>query len=83
MHYFEYYIGYVYSALDPNCPLKEIYCVATPYNIWANIQPEARPFMMQFNVLDTSQWRPFFGNRLPSLMKFIYEQIFFTSGHIN
>jgi coiled-coil and C2 domain-containing protein 2A len=30
--------GFIYSAVDPNCPLKEIYCLVTPYNIWANIQ---------------------------------------------
>ena len=30
--------GAVYSAMDPNCPLREIETLATPYNVWVNIQ---------------------------------------------
>lgn len=30
--------GAVFSAMDPNCPLREIETLATPYNVWANIQ---------------------------------------------
>jgi len=30
--------GAVCSAVDPNCPLREIEILATPYNLWANIQ---------------------------------------------
>jgi coiled-coil and C2 domain-containing protein 2A len=56
--------GYVYSALDPNCPLREIHCLATPYNVWGNIQTACRPSEMRYDVLDIDQWRPFFGQRL-------------------
>lgn len=55
--------GHVYSAADANCPLKDIYTVATPYNLWANIQPSTRPHQMRFDVLNTNEWRPFFGSR--------------------
>jgi len=57
--------GYVYSAADPHCPLREIACLATPYNLWANVQLEGRPYMMQYDVLNVDHWRPFFGARLP------------------
>jgi len=30
--------GYMYSAVDPNCPLRDVYLLATPSNVWANIQ---------------------------------------------
>ena len=30
--------GTVCSAMDPNCPLREIETLSTPYNVWANIQ---------------------------------------------
>lgn len=30
--------GYIYSAVDPNCPLRDVYLLATPNNVWANLQ---------------------------------------------
>ena len=57
--------GYTYSAADPRCPLQRISVLATPYNLWANIQVDDVPCKMKYNVLDNNNWRPFFGNRLP------------------
>jgi coiled-coil and C2 domain-containing protein 2A len=57
--------GYMYSGMDPSCPLYEISTIVTPYNIWANIQMSAQPFEMNFDVLNIDCWRPFFGMRLP------------------
>lgn len=57
--------GYTYSAADPRCPLQKINVLATPYNLWANIQVDNVPFKMKYNVLDNNCWRPFFGARLP------------------
>jgi hypothetical protein len=57
--------GYIYSASDENCPLKQIYTLITPYNIWANIQPSDKPSDMDFNVLNASAWKPFYGTRFP------------------
>lgn len=57
--------GYVYEAGDASCPLLEVACLATPYNIWANIQEEGAPHRMLFDVQQTRCWRPFFGNRFP------------------
>lgn len=56
--------GYVYSAIDPNCPLRDIYCIATPYNLWGNTQVSSRPSEMKFDVLNVNDWRPFFGQRM-------------------
>jgi len=57
--------GYTYSAADPRCPLQKINVLATPYNLWANIQVDNVPCKMKYNVLDNNCWRPFFGTRLP------------------
>ncbi len=57
--------GQVFSAMDPSCPLREIYCLATPYNIWGNVQYTSKIYESSFNVLDVDMWRPFFGTRLP------------------
>lgn len=57
--------GHVYSAADTCCPLKEIMCLATPHNIWANVQFESRPCDVSYNVANTDAWRPFFGARMP------------------
>ena len=56
--------GHVFSAMDPSCPLREIYCLVTPYNIWANLQYTSNVFESSFDVQDINMWRPFFGARL-------------------
>jgi hypothetical protein len=60
--------GHMYSAIDEHCPLKEVNTVSTPYNIWANIQPDPRPAHCVYDFLNTNHWRPFFGARLPPPM---------------
>jgi len=57
--------GYVYSALDSNCPLRDVYLLATPNNVWANLQVQSRPTEMNFDVTNPDCWRPFFGTRYP------------------
>ena len=57
--------GYVYSASDRDCPLIDIACLATSYNIWANIQNEGKPNTLNYDVLNTKCWKPFFGSRYP------------------
>ena len=56
--------GNVYSAMDPSCPLRDIFCLATPYNIWGNVQDASKPHELSFDVLNIDMWRPFFGKRL-------------------
>lgn len=57
--------GFVYSAADPNCPLREIACLATANNIWANLQRNASPYASYFDLKNSSNWRAFFGARFP------------------
>ena len=57
--------GYIYSAVDPNCPLRELHILATPNNVWANLQEQSRPADMTFDLANISSWRPFFGSRFP------------------
>lgn len=56
--------GHMYSAIDPKCPLQEIHCLATPNNIWANIQDEICPCNMKYDLTNVDNWRPFFGKRM-------------------
>ena len=58
--------GHVFSAADLNCPLKEIACLVSPDNIYSNIQRDARPAKTLFDIKDTSNWRPFFGEKFPA-----------------
>lgn len=57
--------GHCYSAVDPYCPLKEISVLATPYNLYANIQPVASPQHMSYDVFNASSFRPYFGSKMP------------------
>ena len=55
----------VNSAQDDTNPLRDIYCLATPYNIWANIQTATRPADVKYDLMNIEEWRPFFGTRCP------------------
>lgn len=57
--------GYVYSAADRNCPLKSVYTLTTPYNIWANIQPNDSPNDILYNVQQPTMWQSFFNDSYP------------------
>ena len=54
-----------HSAGDPNCPLKELNVLVTPYNLWANIQVNSSPSATVYDVSNCNHWRPFFGVRMP------------------
>ena len=72
--------GHVYSAIDPNCPLRNIYCIATPYNIWGNIQVESAPSEIRYDVFASDQWRPLFGHRMkppPGALNSIQDDIIY------
>lgn len=59
--------GHVYSAIDPYCPLKEIHTLATPYNLWVNIQAAASPSALKYDILNSGNWRGFFNPRFPPI----------------
>eukprot|EP01038_Epipyxis_sp_PR26KG_P007416 gene7416-10108_t len=56
--------GFIYSALDPTCPLRDIYCLVTQYNLWGNIQIESRPCKLLYDVTNLENWKPFFTSRM-------------------
>lgn len=60
--------GHVYSAVDPYCPLKEIHLLATPFNLYANIQLSASPRELSFDVFNPQNFRPFFNHQRPRPM---------------
>jgi hypothetical protein len=57
--------GQLYPASDPRCPMVEVACIVTPYNVWANVQVGASPYELEYDILNPDHWRPFFGRRLP------------------
>ena len=44
---------------DPRCPLKKIWCVVGQENVWANIQPEDNPVLLNFDLGDKTHWAQF------------------------
>ena len=44
---------------DPICPMHKIWCVAGEENIWANIQSEEVPVLINFCLENTKYWMPF------------------------
>lgn len=57
--------GYVYNAADIHCPLRTIHTLITPYNIFANIQISDEPSKIDYDVSNTSNWKPFYCTRFP------------------
>lgn len=51
---------------DTFCPLTKIYCVVNQKNVWANIQREHRVFMQNFDLNQSTEWRPLFTKSLPA-----------------
>ena len=45
---------------DPQCTLKKIWTVVGEKNVWANIQPEVIPVLMQYDLDDPKLWKPYF-----------------------
>lgn len=51
-------------AFDPTCTMKRIWGVVGQENVWANIQQEDAPILMNFNLDDKKSWRPFLDEKL-------------------
>ena len=51
-------------AFDPQCTMKKIWCVVGQENVWANIQNEEAPVLLNFNLDDPKQWKPFLDKKL-------------------
>jgi hypothetical protein len=47
-------------ANDPQCPMKKIWCVAGEDNVWANIQAEVAPVLINYDLDNKNHWEPFF-----------------------
>lgn len=52
--------GRKYAATDTRCPLRRVYAIVGPSNVWTNIQREQRVFQTRFNVTNGGDWRPLF-----------------------
>jgi hypothetical protein len=52
--------GHCYCAADSSCPLKAIHLIATPYNLYANIQATDHPKHLLYDLQNPRAWRSFF-----------------------
>ncbi len=57
--------GESYHYRDNYCPLQSVGCLVNANNIWANIQPNAQPSRISFDLSNTSNWKPFFHKGFP------------------
>jgi hypothetical protein len=57
--------GETFHTWDAHCPLKEVGCVFNNENIWSNINKQTDPARMEWNILNTKFWRPFFNKKFP------------------
>ena len=48
---------------DPTCQLKEVGCVIGEHNIWANIQKNGNPSVIDWDLDNKRYWSPFFGKK--------------------
>ncbi|PVD23406.1 hypothetical protein C0Q70_16675 [Pomacea canaliculata] len=49
-----------FSVNDSYCPLHSVGCLVNQENIWANISRYEKPAQIDFNINNTTYWRPFF-----------------------
>lgn len=55
--------GHIESrGYDPICPLRKVHCIVSSTNIWANIQQFESPVLLDWNLKNTSAWKPFFSS---------------------
>lgn len=59
--------GRKYVATDTRCPLRRVYAIVGPSNVWANVQREPRVCLTRFNVANSGDWRPLFGKSPPTV----------------
>ncbi|XP_061682294.1 coiled-coil and C2 domain-containing protein 2A isoform X2 [Syngnathoides biaculeatus] len=57
--------GQVYGQYDTFCPLQAVGCLVDADNVWLNIQEQASPMRISFDVSRASCWRPFFTRSFP------------------
>ncbi|KAJ3124071.1 Coiled-coil and C2 domain-containing protein 2A [Nowakowskiella sp. JEL0407] len=52
--------GEVYLTRDPFCPMKEVGCIFNSENVWSNIQKNADPARLNWDLDNQSCWKPLF-----------------------
>jgi hypothetical protein len=54
------------SLGDAICQLQSIGCIISSDNIWANIQEHEDPGLLDYNIENTRNWKPFLTERTRS-----------------
>jgi hypothetical protein len=50
--------------------MRKIHCIISNRNIWANIQKNDSPVLINFNIEDKNAWKPFFATEKKLLEHF-------------
>nr|CAB3228105.1 coiled-coil and C2 domain-containing protein 2A [Phallusia mammillata] len=58
--------GRYYDHKDNFSPLQSIGALVNDQNIWFNLQTLEKPSRTRFNLLNTSDWKPFFSSKFPN-----------------
>ncbi|KAK6023752.1 hypothetical protein OSTOST_10451 [Ostertagia ostertagi] len=56
--------GSVYSSSDAMCPLTSVGTIVAPRNLYGNIQTNAHPSQLQFDLSKSSDWKPLFDKEM-------------------
>ncbi|PIO71835.1 hypothetical protein TELCIR_06258 [Teladorsagia circumcincta] len=56
--------GSVYSSTDAMCPLTSVGTIVAPRNVYGNIQTNAHPSQLQFDLTKSSDWKPLFDKEM-------------------
>lgn len=65
--------GKKYNSRDTYCPLVTVYSLASPSNIWANIQREKRVYMTQLDVTKSREWRALFTKSIEAPNELVHD----------
>ena len=57
--------GRIWSHRDRFCSLYSVGVVFNDENVWANIQKDVEPYVIDWNLHDTKKWYPFFNMSFP------------------
>uniref|UniRef100_H2ZAP4 Coiled-coil and C2 domain-containing protein 2A n=1 Tax=Ciona savignyi TaxID=51511 RepID=H2ZAP4_CIOSA len=69
--------GQQYFKGDPHTPLQSVGALVNDKNIWFNVQRQAMPIRMHFDVTRPADWKPFFGATATPLPSIQPESIYF------
>ncbi|KAK5973701.1 hypothetical protein GCK32_007822 [Trichostrongylus colubriformis] len=56
--------GSIYASTDAMCPLTSVGTIITPSNVYGNVQNNAHPSQLQFDLYRSGDWKPLFDKEM-------------------